>query len=373
MENNDITTAGTTDTVTVTTRGRVGHIVLDRPRALNALNHAMIDGIGAAFDRFRPGADTAADAVDTVDTVLISSASPKAFCSGGDVRAVRETDLTGDYSAGDSYFHDEYDVNHDFATFPLPTVALIDGITMGGGLGMSMHATHRVITERAWASMPEMAIGFVTDVGISHTFTHLPALAAAGRPTTALGLWLATTAYRLTPADLLWTGLATHLVADAAAFTDVLVTDGPDAALATAVPAADAGESPLAAKAAWIGEVFTPGEGESWADIADRLEASVAAGHPVAQETAGLLASANPESLVTATELFRFAADHTLRQALDAEFSLGAWLRHRPNFAEGVRAVLVDKDRDAHFEPATLAGVGASVVPELRAVLAQLG
>jgi enoyl-CoA hydratase/carnithine racemase len=218
MENNDITTAGTTDTVTVTTRGRVGHIVLDRPRALNALNHAMIDGIGAAFDRFRPGADSA------VDTVLISSASPKAFCSGGDVRAVRETDLTGDYSAGDSYFHDEYDVNHDFATFPLPTVALIDGITMGGGLGMSMHATHRVITERAWASMPEMAIGFVTDVGISHTFTHLPALAAPGRPTTALGLWLATTAYRLTPADLLWTGLATHLVADAAAFTALTVT-----------------------------------------------------------------------------------------------------------------------------------------------------
>lgn len=361
MENN-----GTANnTVSTTTEGTVGHIVLDRPRALNALDHGMIDGIGAALDHFR--------ADDGLQTVLVTSASPKAYCSGGDVRAIREADLTGDYSTGDSYFHDEYDVNHDLATFPLPTVALIDGITMGGGLGMSMHADYRVITDRAWASMPEMAIGFVTDVGISHVFTHLPALAAPGRPTTALGLWLATTGYRLTPADLLWTGLATHLVGDAAAFTTALTSGGRDAALATALPAADAGESALAAKAAWIARTFDLGEGEDWSDIAGRLAASVDAGDPVAQETAGLLAPANPESLVAAAELFRFAADHTLREALDAEFTLGAWLRHRPNFPEGVRAVLVDKDRDSHFVPATLAEVDATVVPELRGLLAEIG
>jgi enoyl-CoA hydratase len=359
MENHSISTS---------TSGTVGRIILDRPRALNALNHEMITGIGEALDRFR--------ADDGVSTVFISSASPKAYCSGGDVRAVRDADLTGDYSIGDSYFHDEYDVNHGLATYPLTTVALIDGITMGGGLGMSMHATHRVITERAWASMPEMAIGFVTDVGVSHLFTHLPALAAPGRPTTALGLWLATTAYRLTPADLLWTGLATHLVADADAFTATLTTAGPDAALAaasTASTAPDAAAPPLADRRAWIEDTFSLGEGEGWADIAGRLDASVAAGDPVAQETATLLAGANPESLVAAAELFRFAADHDLRQALDAEFTLGAWLRHRPNFAEGVRAVLVDKDRDAAFIPATLAEVDGTVVPELRGLLAAVG
>ncbi|MGO1949751.1 MAG: 3-hydroxyisobutyryl-CoA hydrolase [Mycobacteriaceae bacterium] len=343
-----------------------GVITLDRPKALNALNKAMISAIAGALAQF---ADD-----DGVQRVLLRSAGEKAYCSGGDVRSVRETDLSGDYGPGDEFFREEYDMNHALASFPKPTVALVDGITMGGGLGVSAHADYRVITPRTWQSMPEMAIGFATDVGISHAFTHLPHVPEGAR--TALGLFLATTAYRLTTDDLLWTGLATHLVQDAAAFEHALTGDAGtdatvDAALSDAVTATPgtpeyegvAERSVLAQNLAWISEVFA---GDAWATIAVRLES---ASGDFADTVRGLLEPANPLSLVAATALLNHSAGSTLREALDAEFAIGSLLRRQPNFAEGVRAVLVDKDRDAHFTPATLAEVTDGQVGEFRATL----
>ncbi|WP_156980281.1 3-hydroxyisobutyryl-CoA hydrolase [Corynebacterium terpenotabidum] len=324
--------------------GTTGVITLDRPAALNALDLDMIRRIGTALDTF------ASDL--SVRQVLIRSALPKAYCAGGDVRVIRDHDLAGDSAAGDTYFREEYDVNEALATFPLPVVALLDGITMGGGLGMSMHATYRVITEKAWASMPEAAIGFVTDVGISHTFTHLPALSASGRPTTALGLWLATTAYRLTPGDLLWTGLATHLTTDAPGFTDRLLTEGLDAALAAEdASTAQPPESVLAGMAARIEELYAGGD---WAEISARIAAAT---DQVGDLTRELLAPANPLSLEAMAQLLAYSAGHSLREALDAELTVGSWIRKTPNFAEGVRAVLVDKTRDAAFVPPEVSGI----------------
>lgn len=332
-----------------------GIVTLDRPKALNALNHEMINAVAAALDRFSDDAD--------VRQVLLCSAGEKAYCSGGDVRSVRESDLTGDYTAGDDLFRDEYDMNHALATFPKPTVALVDGITMGGGLGVSAHADVRVVTDRTWASMPEMAIGFITDVGISHAFTHLPNVPEDAR--TAVGLFLATTGYRITAADLLWSGLATHRLPDGEAerFQDVLLQDGLDAALTLTHRPEEA--SCLEENLGWIAETFA---GDDWAAVDARL---AAASGDFAEEVRGLLAPANPLSLFAAAVLLNHSADATLRGALDAEYALGRLLRRQPNFPEGVRAVLVDKDRDAHFTPASVAEVTDEQVGELRRTVAQ--
>lgn len=348
---------GMTDTTFTDVRtdvsGNTAVVTLDRPKALNALNHPMITALAEALDTAR--------ADDRVTQVLLCSASEKAYCSGGDVRAVREDDLTGDFGPGDRLFRDEYDMNEALAVFPKPTVALVDGITMGGGLGVSAHADYRVITDRTWESMPEMAIGFVTDVGVSHAFTHLTGVPEESR--TAVGLFLATTAYRMTPDDLLWSRMATHKVDDAAAFRDTLLADGVDAALATA-QTAPSGTSELAENLDWITATF---DGDDWFDIDRRLSA---AGGEFADKVRTLLAPANPLSLVAATALLNHSARSTLREALDAELSLGMLLRRQPNFPEGVRAVLVDKDHDAQFTPATLAEVTEEQVAEIRRAVA---
>jgi enoyl-CoA hydratase len=353
MTESDITVA-----VLGTGAGTTGVITLDRPRALNALNLAMIRGIAAALERF------ATD--DGIRQVLIRSASPRAFCSGGDVRSVRESDLAGDREQGDAFFLEEYDVNHAIATFPKPVIVLLDGITMGGGMGVSMHATHRVITPKTWASMPEAAIGFITDVGISHVFTHLPTQSEEGSPSLELGLWLAATAYRLTAGDLLWTGLATHLVADADTFADLLFAEGADAAFASAVHGSEYPESALSDMAGRIVEIMG---GLQWQEIATRLQDDTDA---TASLTRELLAPASPSSLEAMAALLEYSSRHTLREALDAEFALGCRARQLPDFAEGVRAVLVDKTKDAAFVPATLAEIGDGVRAEIRAVLDEL-
>lgn len=357
----DMTTTPTSQTagVRVETLRGAGVITLDRPSALNALNHPMITTVAAALDTFRGD--------DDVDRVLLCSSGEKAYCAGGDVRSVRDSDLAGDYTAGDELFRDEYDMNHALATFPKPTVALVDGIAMGGGLGVSAHAGVRVITERTWQSMPEMAIGFVTDVGISHAFTHLPHVPEESR--VALGVFLATTAYRLTADDLLWSGLATHILrdGDAAAFRGAFVTDGLDAALERTAGRDTAGESTLARNLDWITRTF---DGDDWSAIQRRVDEADGA---FADDVRTMLAPANPLSLVAATELLNYSAHSSLRQALDAEFALGRLLRRQPNFPEGVRAVLVDKDRQARFSPATVAEVTAEQREEIRRTVAGPG
>ncbi|MEJ6549565.1 3-hydroxyisobutyryl-CoA hydrolase [Corynebacterium sp. USCH3] len=344
----DTTPASQSPLVRVESLHGAGVITLDRPKALNALNHEMITAIAAALEAFRHD--------DAVDRVLLCSAGEKAYCAGGDVRSVRDSDLTGDFTAGDDLFRDEYDMNHALASFPKPTVAVVDGIAMGGGLGVSAHADIRVITDRTWQSMPEMAIGFITDVGISHAFTHLPNVPEESRA--ALGLFLATTGYRLTPDDLLWSGLATHLTAEPAAFRSVLVEDGTEAALSGTTTGH--GDSVIAGNLGWITATFS---GEDWSAIERRVGDAEG---DFADGVRGMLAPANPLSLVAATALLNHAARSTLREALDAELALGKLLRRQSNFPEGVRAVLVDKDRQAHFDPATTAEVTETQVAEIR-------
>ena len=314
------------ETAPVTTEvvERTGIITLDRPKALNSLNGEMVALIAGALDAWRDD--------DAIDRVVLRS-SGKHFCAGGDVRAAREGVLSGRAADVDRFFEEEYALNLAIDRYPKPWISLVSGVDMGGGLGISAHGSHMVVTEDAFASMPEMNIGFVTDVGMSWRLQHLP-----GHPSRALGTFLALTGYRMSADDMLATGLATHKVASLDGLAERIAGEGPDVLDELAL---EQGPSELERWYPQIEEVFTG----SWAEITARF-----ADHPELRELVDeLTAQASPSSLVASAELMRANAAHDLEGALRNERALGALLSREPDFAEGVRAVLVDKSRDPRF------------------------
>ena len=337
-----------TDYVHLSVHGSVGHIVLDRPKALNSLNTDMCAAIERAL--------TAWSTDPAVDGVVITSSTPKAYCAGGDVRRVRELQLEGTEegrAAANGFFTNEYRMNALLSEFPKPFVAVMNGIVMGGGLGISLHGSHRVITERTWASMPEMAIGFSTDVGVSYAMQHLrqPYGDPDGTTSNGLALFMGLTGYRFTQADMLWSGIATHIISshEVENFVAAIDEHGLDSALETyARPAAEAGPSYLARHIEEINDIFSEGD---WFDIEAKLDKGGYDKELIAVID-NLLSSANPSSLVATTLLFRANEKaEDLRQGLKNEFEVGKVLRSQENFAAGVRAVLVDIDMGASFDP----------------------
>ncbi|QYH20029.1 enoyl-CoA hydratase/isomerase family protein [Corynebacterium aquatimens] len=305
-------------------RGTTGVLTLNRPKALNSLNYDMVTAIDAALREW------ATD--DAVEQVVIHSNS-KHFCSGGDVKSARQEILDGNEAYIDEFFAFEYAMNNYIAEFPKPYVALISGVNMGGGMGVSAHGSHFVVAEGAFASMPEMNIGYVTDVGMSWTLQNLPK-----RPSTNLGKFLGLTGYRLTPDDMLALGLATHKVETVEGLVDRIAEDGLGVLDEVAL---EAGDSELAR---WFDDIEAA-FGGSWEEIEARLDGEF---KTFVEE---LTAKASPSALVAAAELFEANAKLDLAGALENERVLGELMRREPDFAEGVRAVLVDKDQSAQFEP----------------------
>lgn len=320
----------------------VGEIVLDRPKALNALDQSMIDAM------YRVLVDWGDD--DAVELVLVTSASDRAFCAGGDIRAIRENALAGDTAAVTEYFSSEYRLNQLIAEYPKPYIALIDGAAMGGGLGISVHGELRVVTEKALIAMPETAIGFFPDVGSTYFLPRLPE---------GVGLWLGLTGARLRGADAVAVGLATHFVPSdeietvarriregvalgevLADYRDPVHTDLPLGKIADYFPH-DA--RPQGVLGGLRGAV-----GDEWA--AQMVE---------------LLESASPTSLEVTAALLRAGAQSSLAECLERELHAAEAITAMHDFAEGVRAVLVDKDRDPSFDPATLAAVEPAVVARI--------
>src|ERR1700761_9240948 len=227
------------ETVQFAVSGSVGLITLNRPKALNALNQEMCLAVDAALKAWAKD--------DAITAVAIRGAGDKAFCAGGDVRLAREDGIAWKKGQSDGrivreFFRDEYRMDRRIATFPKPYIALIDGITMGGGVGISVHGRYRLATPRTLLAMPETQIGLFPDVGTSYVLSRLPG---------GVGTWLALTGARLNAADCKLLGLATHVVDHER--LDALVAalaSGGDIDIAIAGHAADPGEPELSANQA---------------------------------------------------------------------------------------------------------------------------
>ncbi len=313
--------------------GRIGRIRLDRPAALNALDLAMVRALRAALDLWRDE--------PLVHAVVVESADPRSFCAGGDVRAIRAFALAGNDEAISAFFSEEYALNRAIAEYPKPYIALVDGICMGGGIGISVHGGARVATEHALFAMPETAIALFPDIGASHVLPRLPG---------ALGIWLALTGVRLKGADAVHAGLATHSVPRARlpALSAALAADGPGVLAAFAEPLPPFS---FAGQRAAINHCFGA---PSVKDILARLAAGPI---PFGPDTLAALAGFSPSSICWSFEILRRGARRNLPAALAGELALVRRVAHHPDFAEGVRAMLVDKDRKPRWTPATIAEV----------------
>ncbi|WP_235735296.1 enoyl-CoA hydratase/isomerase family protein [Nocardioides alcanivorans] len=313
-----------TDDVHVTRTGRVGRIILTRTKALNALNLSMVEQINAALDGW---------ASEDLRAITIESASDRAFCSGGDIRQVRQNTLDGRPEESDRFFATEYEVNAKLGDHPVPIVSLIDGICMGGGLGISVHGPFRVVTSNASFAMPETRIGFFPDVGGSYFLPRLPG---------HIGAYLGLTGARIDAADALAIGMATHLVApaDLTTIPDLLAAhDGPiDSVLRALAP--DIGlPSTLMTHREQIDHCFGAA---TVTGIIERLERD---GSPWAQGTLEMLHAVSPQSLAVTLELMAWGRERSLTDCLAMERAAARDVVLSADFIEGVRAALVDKDR----------------------------
>lgn len=302
--------------------GAVGHISLARPKALHALTHAMCDAISAALLEWRDD--------DGIVAVILDHAEGRGFCAGGDVAAVRRSVLEDGGAAGRAFFLAEYRLNHLLHTYPKPIVAFMDGVTMGGGVGIALPARYRVATENTLFAMPEGAIGLFPDVGAGWYLPRLPG---------QVGKFLALTGARLDGAECLWVGLATHyLSAELLAEAKARITADP--AAIEAVLASLAVEPPparLAKNAERIDRLFAGA-------TLERMLADLAADPSdwAGKEWKAIAAKCPASSQVALRQLAGSPASFAEEMAL--EYRLAARMIVRPDFAEGVRAVLVDKD-----------------------------
>ena len=319
-------------TVVTARQGRIGRITLNRPRALNALDPSMIAAIADALASWRDD--------PAVHAVVIEGAGGRAFCAGGDVRALRSAAMAGEAATIERFFTDEYALNLAIARYPKPYVSLVDGICMGGGIGLSVHGTIRVATEAAMFAMPETAIALFPDVGATYALPRLRG---------AYGMYMALTGARATGADAVWLGLATHYVPQAAfaGLADRIAEAGIAAIAEAAVPPPPA---PMAA------HDVTAFAGPSVPAIIAALEADPS---PWAAETLATLHHVSPSSLLWTFEIVRRGAHRTLEQCLAAELALTRHATSHPDFAEGVRAMVVDKDRTPRWQPADPAAIAA--------------
>jgi enoyl-CoA hydratase len=319
--------------------GAAGRLTLNRPKALNALDLEMIRGIATALDAWRDD--------PAVRLVVLDGAGGRAFCAGGDVRWVRDRALAGDRDAVAAFFTEEYAVNLGIARFGKPFVSLIDGVCMGGGIGLAVHGRPRIVTEHALLAMPETAIALFPDVGTSFVLPRLPG---------ALGAWIALTGARLTGADAVHAGLADAFVSrDRLPSLRAALAAG-DAAV-VAQYAATPPEASFAPYRAAIDRCFAA------ASVPGILEALHREGGDWAQAQIAVLRRMSPTSLCVSLELIRRGAAATLDECLAMELKLTRHVVHdHPDFQEGVRSVLVDKDGAPRWRPASLEAVDPAAI-----------
>jgi len=323
-----------TDEILARVDSGVGFLTLNRPKALNSLTHTMVTALDTTL--------TAWSDDDTVRAVVVHGAGERGLCAGGDVVAIYHSAKAGGADARQFWF-DEYRLNARIGRYPKPYVAYMDGIVMGGGVGVSAHGNVRVVTDTSKIAMPEVGIGFIPDVGGTFLLSRAPG---------NLGLHAALTGGPFSGADAIALGFADHYVAhdDLAAFTTTLVTDGVDAALRD--HAQEPPPSTLLAQREWIDDCYA---GDTVTDIVAALRSH---GEGPANDAADLIATRSPVALaVTLAAVRRAAALDTLEDVLVQEYRVSCASLRSHDLVEGIRAQLVDKDRNPTWSPASLDAV----------------
>ena len=328
-------------------RGAVGLITLNRPKALNALTHDMCLSMKVQLDAW------AGD--DTVRTVVIRGTGERAFCAGGDIRALFDSGKAGTSYAHD-FYRDEYRLNAAIKHFPKPYLALLHGIVMGGGVGVSVHGSHRVANEGMTFAMPETGIGLFPDVGGSYFLPRLPG---------EIGMYVALTGERLNAADSVYAGVATHFVP--AAQTEALVSaleEGAEPDFVLRSFTEKTGASPLSHTREAIDRVFS----------AESLDGILAAlddeGSEWSSKVAATIRKKSPTSTKVTFRQIRNGARLGFDECMRMEYRMVNRIIAGHDFYEGVRAAIIDKDNSPNWKPARLQDVTADQVDAYFAPLA---
>lgn len=332
----------------VTTGGAVGRIRLNRPKALHALTTGMCQGILDALEQWRGD--------EAVRCVIIDHAEGRGFCAGGDIRMLAGSGAS-DGAEARAFFHTEYRMNHRLFAYVKDTVAFMDGVTMGGGVGVSQPCRYRVATENTRLAMPETGIGLFPDVGGGWYLSRLP-----GR----IGQYLALTGARLDGAEALALGLATHYL-PAARLEEAkarILADPAAIAAALSGLAEEAPAAKLTAQREVIDRLFASDELE---EVLATLQAD---GGAFARDTLATLATKSPQAMKVSLKLLKDAAGMaTFADEMRQEYAVACRVVQRPDFGEGVRALIVDKDNAPRWEPATVEGVSDHMIDRIFAPL----
>lgn len=332
-------------------QGRAGRITLNRPKALNALSYQMCLDIEAALEEWRDDAQVA--------LVIIDAAGEKAFCAGGDIQEMYDTARAGDFDYGRRFWADEYRLNAKIAAYPKPYIALMQGFTMGGGVGVSAHGSHRIVCESSQIAMPECGIGLVPDVGGSQLLACAP-----GR----LGEYFALTAARMGPGDALYANFADFYISQARWPTLIeQLCDSGDADLVRIFASAQASPDPGPAQRAQ-GEIDAAFAANSLGETLGALDGSDS---EIAQKAAKAIRRNSPLSMACALELIRAARSNPgLPAALVREYRFTWRAAEMGDFIEGIRAAIIDKDRNPQWRHPSPEAVSED---DIKAMLAPLG
>ena len=313
----------------------LGRIELNKAKAINALGRDMVASIDSALNEWRDD--------DAVAAVLITGRGDRGLCAGGDIKAIYQ-DLVAGTSESQDFWAEEYRMNFDIAGYPKPYIAIMHGITMGGGVGVSVHGSHRVVTETTKLGMPETGIGLFPDIGGTYLLAQTPG---------EIGMYMGLTGLPIGPGAALAYGLADTFVPQEKVeeLISALEADGTKAVETLASFAGEAPANELAEAEAWINTCFAHDSVEAI------LAALLAHGDEDAAKTAEVIKAKSPQSLAVTFEMIRTAKTMTLQEVLERDFRAGTEIAARPDLREGIRAQVIDKDRTPQWNPATLGEV----------------
>lgn len=342
-----------TDQVLISKEGPVGRITLNRPKALHALTLEMCHAMSAALSEWAED-----DAITAV--ILDHVEGTRGFCAGGDIAFLRNSALNDGGVSGRKFFHDEYQLNHQMFTYAKPIVAFMDGITMGGGVGIALPCQFRVATENTRLAMPETGIGLFPDVGGGWYLSRL-----GGR----LGQFLALTGARMDGSECLWAGLATHFVpAEILDSIKARIIEKPDRI--RGILSEPVGTPPKARVEENADKIIRHFASDRYEDILASLEAAAADGDTWAEKERDTLGTKSPQTCKVA--LRQLAQSKELTDFADnmrMEYRIASRVLTRPDFAEGVRAVITDKTNDPKWDPATPDEVSEELLDQIFAPL----